>query len=200
MNLFTSVSVLTTAASVAIAQPHIDDGGMVHATFSYDGVGVTTHSPAETVTLQMYPGESYTGAASVLDGTAYSARFGLLHDGFFSLGAGEHMWIERLAGSAGLNAYSGGMRSMAMMHTFDPIFTADGDHIEYAGTMNHPWFSTTVMGEHSMDLLVYVGDAGGAQIDGTTSGTLTLNFNAIPSPGTAAALGLGGLLAGRRRR
>lgn len=200
MNLFTSVSVLTAAASVAIAQPHVDDGGMVHATFEFDGTSITTHSPTETVTLQTYAGETYAGAAGVLDGTAYSSRYGFLHDGFFSLDAGEHLWIERTAGTAGLKAYSGGMRMMAMMHTYDPIFAADGDRIEYVGSMTHPWFSTTVMGTHSMDLLVYVGDANGQQLDGTTSGTLSLSFNAVPSPAGAAVLGLGGLLAARRRR
>ena len=189
------------AATAAVADiPRIDDGGMVHVMLSFDGTTLSAGQPAETVTLQTYAGESYDGAASVLNGTAYSSRFGFLNDGFLTLGQDQHLWIERTAGTAGLQAYSGGMRPMAPMHSFEEIFAADGDRIEYLGVMNHPWFATTSLGAHEMSFRVYIGDAQGLADSSIEADTFTLSFNAVPTPGAGVLLGMGGLLATRRRR
>ncbi|MFG0306960.1 MAG: hypothetical protein ACF8Q5_12190 [Phycisphaerales bacterium JB040] len=201
--MHTSIAIVTAclASTHALADiPRIDDGGMVHVTLSFDGALLSVDPPHELVTLTAYEGETYDGAASVLNGTAYSSRYGILHDGFLSLGAGQHLWIERTGATAGLNAYSGGMRMMAAMHAYDPIFQSDGDRIEYLGAMTHPWFATTVLGAHEMSFRVFIGDEFGVRDEGIGEDTFTLSFNAVPAPGAAGVLGLGALLAARRRR
>lgn len=201
MRITMTGAALALAAAPALASPHIDDGGMVHVMIGWDGSAVSAHQdPAMDVPLIAYPGETYDGAAAVLDGTYYSSRYGFLNDGFISLNAGEAVWIERVSATDGLLAYEGGMRSMAEMHTYDAIFAADGDRWRWGGTMHHPWFAADAPGDYQMSFEIYVGDELGAHIDGYASGFITLGFTAVPTPSGVGVVAGVGLIALRRRR
>ena len=170
------------------------DNGAVHA-----HVGTDAGNPVE---LQRFVGESYSGAASVLDDSYYSSQYGWVPDGFISLDAGEFMWIEHVSSTAGLDVYEGGMRMMRDMHTYDSILGTDGsdDAWMWSGMMVHNWYSADALGSYEATYEVFVGDASGSAVTGYDSALVTLNFDAVPSPAGLSVLGLGGLVVTRRRR
>ena len=55
-------------------------------------------------------------------------------------------------------------------------------------------------GTYEATYKVYFGDASGTPLDGYGAGEATLTWNAVPAPGAAMTLALGGLCACRRRR
>jgi hypothetical protein len=180
-------------------------GGMVHVMIGVHEGMIHAHAeivPGGRVELFRFPGESYSGAAAVLDETWYSSRYGWMADGFIALGAGEGIWIENIARDEGLGVYEGGMRSMRHMHPYDAIFGTDGSDPgdAWSGVMRHDWFAATGFGEYDATFRITVRDARGATVDSYGSAEVTLRFVAVPAPASAACIGIAGLFAGRRRR
>ncbi len=204
-----TVSIMVLAGSAGAQLPQFMwDGGMKHVLISFDGtslgIEVDPNSPQLPLPLAMRTfGESYQGNASVLDGKFYSSQYGFLADGFISLPAGAAISIEMLSATQGLEVYEGGLRSMLANHTYAPIFGTDGSDTawQWGGTMHHPWFAAGALGSYEAVFEVYLSDAAtGDRLSGFVSDTVTLQWRAVPAPGTAAVLGLGGLVASRRRR
>jgi len=183
--------------------PSIHGTPMEHVLITFDGgaVGVELDNPGAVVEMRRFEGVSYDGAASVLDETYYSDQFGWLADGFISLGAGEHIWIERTASSQGLDVYEGGMRMMRETHSYDPILGTAGSDARWmwGGTMTHHWHSADGLGAYEADYEVYIGDARGDALAQYGSASVTLSFNAVPAPGALGVLVLGALGAARHR-
>lgn len=184
--------------------PNIHGTPMEHVNITFDGgsIGVELDNPGAEVEMRRFPGESYDGDASVLNGSYYSDQFGWLADGFISLGAGESIWIERTASSSGLDVYEGGMRMMRANHSYDPILGTDGssDIWRWDGTMTHNWYAADAPGAYEATYEVFVGDAQGNALAQYESDTITLSLNAVPAPGSLAVLALGTIGAARRRR
>ena len=180
-------------------------GPMEHVEVSLNNGAVHVHvgtDAANPVELHRFAGETYDGSASVLDDSYYSSQYGWVADGFISLNPGEFMWVEHVSSTAGLDVYEGGMRMMRDMHSYDAILGTDGsdDAWMWSGMMVHNWYSADAMGVYEATYEVFVGDADGNAVAGYTSGIVTLNFNAVPSPAGVSLLGLGGLAAARRKR
>ena len=208
MNTFQTAScaalALGVSAGTASAQtwPQVD-GPMEHVMIAFDGTAVTSHADFASPPEMKNYGESYTPPADVLDGTFYSSQFGFLADGFISLDAGTAIWIEMTSATPGLEVYEGGMRMMRDMHTYAPIFGTDGSSAtwKWNGMMHHPWFAATNPGNYSADFNIYIGDEiTGAALSGYVPSTVTLEWVTVPAPTSASILGLGGLVAMRRRR
>ncbi|MGP1273262.1 MAG: PEP-CTERM sorting domain-containing protein [Phycisphaerales bacterium] len=184
------------------------DGGMKHVLIGFDGTDLSMEvDPASTtlpLPLEMRTfGESYSGAASVLDGTYYSSQYGFLANATITLPTGSGIFIEMLGATPGLSVYEGGRRNQASTHTYAPIFGTDGsDSVwQWGGTMHHPWFAVPELGLYEAEFRVYLGDALTAEpLVGFGSATETLSWIAVPAPSSLALLGLGGALASRRRR
>ncbi len=181
-------------------------GEMKHAMIGVQNGRITAHvmDPAsERVEMVRFPGESYSGAAAVLDEKYYSSRYGWVADGFLSLAPGEQIVIENISGDTGLEVYEGGMRSMAPMHTYDPIFGTAGSPATdtWDGMMRHDWFAATSPGEYEMRFRIYVADDAGNLVGSYGEAGLTFLFSAVPAPGALPAFVLAGLAGvGRRRR
>ena len=185
--------------------PQLHAWPMQHIMLTFDGSTVGAHADPtamDPVLLQRFSGESYDGAASVLDDSYYSDQYGWLADGFISLGADEFMWIERVSSSAGLNVYEGGMRMMREFHSYDAILGTDGssDRWMWGGTMTHNWYSADALGDYEATYFVYVGDANGDAYTQYQGAEVTLYFSAVPAPSAMGLLGLAGFGAMRRRR
>ncbi|MGJ8637074.1 MAG: hypothetical protein ACSHX5_09540 [Phycisphaerales bacterium] len=203
-----TVSVLALACGSAVAgfsAPNSHSWPMEHVMVTFDGNAVSAHAnndASSAIQLLRFEGEDYSGASSVMDDTYYSDQYGWVPDGFISLGADEFLWIERVSSTAGLNVYEGGMRMMRDMHSYDAILGTDGsdDAWMWGGTMVHNWYSADDLGSYEVTYEVFVGDASGNAYSQYASDTVTLYFDAVPSPAGAAVLGLGGLVAARRRR
>lgn len=198
------------AASGACAQypQFMWDGGMKHVLISFDGTSlgavVDPDTPQLELPLAMRSfGETHTAPADVLDGMYYSSQYGFLADGFISLPAGAGIFIELQSATPGLEAYEGGMRMMRENHTYAPMFGTDGSDAawQWGGTMHHPWFAASELGVYEATFEVYLGDAAtGDRLGGFGSSQVTLEWRAVPAPGSAAVLGVAGLAALRRRR
>lgn len=211
MTMLASISCVLAFSSVASASL-VDApravGDMKHILVTLEDGAVGVHiddmpgEPASTpVQLLRFPGESYTPGA-VLNDTYYADRYGWLADGFISLSADEHFWIEQIGVTPGLNAYEGGMRMMRDAHTYAPIFSTDGSSPmwEWGGTMAHNWYSADAPGAYSATYRVFIGDGVGDAIPGFTDAQVTLSFVAVPSSGPIALAALSALGAVRRRR
>lgn len=191
-------------ASADAIWPHNTPGPMRHIMVSLDGAMLHAHVEGGTAPtmLDRYPGETYLGAASVLEGTAYGNQFGWMADGFINPGAGNTIAIELVSATSGLMTYQGGMRSMVSMHTFAPIFgTAGSSPVwNWSGMMAHHWYAAAENGDYEATYRIFVSDSAGNAVAGYTDAFATLHFRAVPTPGGAAVLGLAGLVAARRRR
>ncbi|MEO1716347.1 MAG: hypothetical protein AAFR76_04475 [Planctomycetota bacterium] len=204
-----TVSMIALAGAAGAQLPQFMwDGGMKHVLITFDGVSVGVevdpNTPSLELPLEMRNfGGAYQGNASVLDGAYYSSQYGFLADGFITLPQGAAISIEMLSATPGLNVYEGGLRMMRENHTYAPIFGTDGSDTswEWGGTMHHPWFAVDELGVYEAQFEVYISDAvTGDRLSGFASDTVTLSWQAVPTPGSAVALGLGGLVAVRRRR
>ena len=200
----TTVALACTTAIGGVSWPNAW-GSMEHIEISLSNGTVHAHvmtDAANPVELQRFSGESYSGAAAVLDDSYYSSQYGWVADGFIGLNPGEFMWVEHVSSTAGLDVYEGGMRMMRDMHTYDAILGTDGsdDAWMWPGTMVHNWYSADALGSYEATYEVFVGDASGNAALGYESAMVTLNFNAVPTPAGLSLLGLGGLVIARRRR
>ncbi|MEM9166874.1 MAG: PEP-CTERM sorting domain-containing protein [Planctomycetota bacterium] len=184
------------------------DGGMKHVLVDFDGTNLGLELD-DSLTSDVPPlpmrdfGGSYDGAASVLDGKYYSSQYGFLPDAIITLPFGGAVYVELLSATPGLEIYEGGMRPMRANHTYDPIFGTDGSDAVWLwnGAMHHPWFAAENLGTYEADFRVFIGDAVTAEpLSGFGAADITLSWTAVPAPGTAALLGVGGLVAARRRR
>lgn len=172
---------------------------------TFEGGAVSAHAnndASSPIELLRFAGEDYSGASSVMDETYYSDQYGWVPDGFISLGADEFLWIERVSSTEGLNVYEGGMRMMREIHSYDAILGTAGsdDAWMWGGTMTHNWYSADDLGAYEVTYEVFVGDENGNDFSQYSGDTVTMYFNAVPSPAGASVLGLGGLVATRRRR
>lgn len=214
----TAVLTLAAGTSAAAAQslPQVA-GEMKHIFITFDGsaidVSVDNSLPgdpaASPVELVGYAGDApYTGAAGVLDGRFYSARYGWLQNGFIDLDLDDNgsnelsIWIEHTSSSPGLEVYEGGMRMMRGSHTYTPILGTDGssDRWNWPVSMMHNWYAVDAVGFYEATYDVYIGDEFGNRLPGFSSDSVTLAFSAIPSPATPALLAGAIPLAARRRR
>ncbi|GAB5497600.1 MAG: hypothetical protein Phyf2KO_26800 [Phycisphaerales bacterium] len=131
-------------------------GAMLHILIEQDGDGLVLEYETPVsgpIELFQYPGEMYNGAASVLDETYYSGRYGWLANGFFNLPAGSGVFVENLGTTAGLSVYDA--------FSYAPILGTDGssDIWEWSGQMTHNWYSAIDPGVYSAMYRVYVGNA-----------------------------------------
>ena len=198
------VPVLLASAGVASAQmPHMG-GDMKHVMVHrmMDDVMVMVDTMVPTPELQNY-GEMYMGNASVLNDTWYNAQYGWMKEGTWTPPTGAFVWIEQTSATPGLMAFKGGKMSNMDAHTFEPIFGTDGSspRIMWDGTMLHNWYAVSAPGgTYEATYKVYFGDASGVALDGYGAGEATLTWVAVPTPGAALTLALGGLCASHRRR
>ncbi|RNC80318.1 MAG: hypothetical protein ED559_00430 [Phycisphaera sp.] len=151
--LATTVSMF---AGVSAAQAPNLGGAMLHILIEQDGDGLVLEYETPVsgpIELFLYPGEMYNGAASVLDETYYSGRYGWLANGFFNLPAGSGVFVENLGTTAGLGVYDA--------FSYAPILGTDGssDIWQWSGQMTHNWYSATEPGVYSASYRVYVGNA-----------------------------------------
>lgn len=181
-------------------------------TLHQNQVYLSYESPSmSTVTMQDNDSD-FVGGASVLNGTGYNAQFGWLANGFISLPPSAGIFVRTLTSSPHLNVYE--------ETTFASILGTDGsDEVwRWDGTMTHNWYSTDTHGPHLARYEVFVADLSGNPLAGYTSGIIDLTFeygqdlsgrigkrgsrpvNPLPTPGTLACVGFGGLLVNRRRR
>lgn len=194
---------VTALTTLATAQTPRMGGPMRHVMVSFDAMSNSLIAMVDpmvpTPVMQNYS-ESYAGNTGVLNGTMYNAQYGWMVEGFWAPPSGSFLWIEQLSADPGLLVYSGG--TMMNQGTFAPIFGTAGSlsRIQWNGAMLHNWYAATTPGDYTATYRVYFGDAGGVATPGYVEGGVVLNWTAVPAPGAAAVLGLGGLLAVRRRR
>jgi hypothetical protein len=162
------------SAGVCAAQAPSLGGSMLHLLIEQDGdsVVIDYETPLSgPIEMFRYPGEMYAGAASVLDDTYYSGRFGWLANGFFNLPAGSGVFVENVGTTIGVRVYDA--------FSFAPILGTDGSDIvwEWSGAMTHNWYSVDGPGEYSATYRVYVGDAStGVDLPGWDHAFLTLEW------------------------
>ncbi len=207
MNKFSMIVAFSMFGGLAGAEPIWPNNvgmPMRHIMISLEGNALHAHADwdDQRTILQRFPGETYLGAASVLEGKAYGDQYGWLADGFIDPGAGNGISIELISATAGLETYEGGMRMMKANHTYNPIFGTDGSSTvwDWPGTMVHNWYAAELNGDYEATYRVFVSDAAGNAVAGFTDATVTLYFRAVPTPGVLGVLGVGGLVAARRRR
>lgn len=214
MNKLLIVSFIGLLCSCASAASPTMGGAMSHllVTLFDQQIYVSFESPGmSTVELQNY-GESYEGAAAVLDQTGYNSQFGWLANGFISLPNSSGIFVRTIHGSPHLDVFS--------ESGFDPILGTHGsDELwQWDGTMTHNWYSSRVKGSHSVRYEVFVGDLYGEPLLGYTSGIVDLNFaygddrrgiqypidgspHPLPTPSALSGFGaLAVMMRARRRR
>ncbi len=204
--IVSSMTIATVAASTLAGLPNTHTWPMEHIMVSMDAdnalhahVMTSADNPVE---MLRFAGETYDGNASALNDQYYSDQYGWMLDGIVDPGMGNSIWIEMTTQSAGLSTYEGGRRMMVGMQTFDPIFGTAGSDLnwQWDGMMTHNWYSAAELGDYEATYRIYVGDANGDAVAGFTDGAVTLNFRAVPSPSALALLGMGSLVATRRKR
>lgn len=138
----------------------------------------------------------------------------ILINGTVTMGAGETMYSPNVQSTHGmpfLSTYTAGFNGNGQQ--FDPAFLAWNGVGSYSGPiLNHQVSANNLGYAGGMPLGLYgsnvFGPGGQAFITLHYLGTdgadhqvsLTFAINVVPTPGAAALLGIGGLLAGRRRR
>ncbi len=191
-----------TAPANADTWPLID-GPMEHVFVAFDGsrIDVTLENPGNLPLPMLNHGETYTPPAAALDGKGYSSQFGWLVNGTWSPPAGTSVWVRLLDQTPGLDTYAGGMRSMATMHSYNPLFVTGGadDKWQWSGTMVHNWYAASLYGDYEATYEVYLGNSVGTPDPGYGADTVTLSWTYVPEPGSLTLLGLAGLLGLRRR-
>jgi len=198
-----SIAICSTVALAGLPNAHT--WPMEHIMIHMHGTALAAHiatSADNSILLQRFEGESYDGNAAALDDMYYSDQYGWILDGIVDPGAGNSIWIELVSQSDGLETYEGGRRMMIDAQTFDPIFGTDSSAMnwQWSGMMTHNWYAASDLGDYEATYSIYVGDSAGNAVDGFTAGEVTLNFRAVPAPGSLALLGLGAFGATRRKR
>ncbi len=206
INTIAITSSIAVASTIALAGlPNAHTWPMEHFMVSMNGSSIEAHvntSPSSPIMLERFAGESYDGNAGALDNMYYSDQYGWILDGIVDPGAGNSIWIELTSQTNGLETYEGGRRMMIGDQTFDPIFGTDSSAMnwQWSGMMTHNWYAAQSAGDYEAIYSIYVGDSVGNAVDGFTAGEVTLNFRAVPAPGSLAILGLGVMGATRRKR
>lgn len=122
-----------------------------------------------TPVLTQYAGAIYSGPAAVLNQTAYNSQYGWTVEGFWDLPPGGTLWLEQIAATPGLAAYS---------PAFAPIFATAGSapRIAWDGVMLHNWYATHSGGPHFAEYTVYFGNDQGAPLPGYGAATVRLTW------------------------
>ena len=205
----TAIIASTLAATATFATaglPNAHTWPMEHIMVSMDDTNtLNAHvntSAGNPIEMLRFPGETYDGNASALNGQYYSDQYGWILDGIVDPGLGNSIWIELIDQTQGLETYEGGRRMMIDMQSFDPIFGTDGSDTawQWSGMMTHNWYAAAELGDYEATYSVYVGDSAGNAVAGFTASSITLNLRAVPAPAPLALLGLGALTATRRKR
>ncbi len=205
----TALASMTIAACVIPAMatlPSAHTWPMEHIMISMDeNNNLNAHintDPQRPIEMRRFLGEDYDGAAGALDDQYYTDQYGWVLNGLVDPGAGNGIWIQLVSQTDGLETYEGGMRMMIGAQSFDPIFGTNGSDLtwRWSGMMTHNWYAATDLGDYSATYSLYVGDSNGDAVDGYGAATVTLNLRTVPTPAPAALLGLGALVATRRRR
>ncbi|MDF1809271.1 MAG: PEP-CTERM sorting domain-containing protein [Phycisphaerales bacterium] len=208
MNKSTSIAsfVLTTfTISTQAGLPNAHTWPMEHIMISMNGSNLEAHANtgvSNPIEMLQFSGEMYDGNASSLNEQFYSDQYGWVLDGIVDPGFGNSIWIEMTHQSQGLTTYEGGRRMMIGVQTFDPIFGTDGSETnwQWNGMMTHNWYSADTLGEFEASYRIYIGDSQGNAITSFGEAVVTLNFSAVPAPASLSLLGMGTLIATRRRR
>lgn len=199
-----ALAIAATAASSSLAGPSTwpqSNGSMWHIMIGFDGTDITIGAPTNPAPLEMFNyGEAYTAPADVLDGRMYNDQYGWLANGIFTPPTDTAIWIMQTGGTAGLETFEGGMRPMRPNHTYNPIFTDSVTPWMWGGAMTHHWHTATAPGAYQATYEVYIGDLSGLPLSQYGSDTVTLQWNAIPAPGSALIMASLGLASLRRRR
>jgi hypothetical protein len=167
------------AASASGANPQMG-GAMKHLGVELHG-GTMLHVHVDnTVPTPEFAdyGETYAAPADVLNGMMYNAQYGWMVEGFWTPPSGATLWIEQIAATPGLRAYSGG--TMMNQGTFDPIFGTDGSspRIAWSGAMLHNWYAVDASGVYQATYSVYFGDASGNPLAGYMPAEVTIDWYA----------------------
>jgi len=206
INTIAITSSIAACSTVALAGlPNAHTWPMEHIMISMNGTSIEAHvntSSSSPILLERFVGESYDGNASALDDMYYSDQYGWILDGIVDPGAGNSLWIELVSQTNGLETYEGGRRMMIGDQTFDPIFGTDSSAMnwQWSGMMTHNWYAAQSAGDYEATYSIYVGDSAGNAVDGYSAGEVTLNFLAVPAPGSLAILSMGTVFASRRKR
>lgn len=206
INTIAITSSIAACSTVALAGlPNAHTWPMEHIMISMNGTSIEAHvntSSSSPILLERFAGESYDGNASALDDMYYSDQYGWILDGIVDPGAGNSLWIELVSQTNGLETYEGGRRMMIGDQTFDPIFGTDSSAMnwQWSGMMTHNWYAAQSAGDYEATYSIYVGDSAGNAVDGYSAGEVTLNFLAVPAPGSLAILSMGTVFASRRKR
>lgn len=195
-----ATAMIATSASAGATWPN-SNGPMWHVMIDFDGTNVTVDAPENAEPLEMLSdGLSHTAPADVLDGQLYNDQYGWLANGIFTPPTDAAFWIIETAATPGLHTFEGGMRPMRPNHSYAPVFTDNTTPWMWGGTMTHNWYATETLGAQEATYEVYIGDLTGNPLPGFGSDTVTLRWNAVPTPGAAVLLGALGLVSTRRRR
>lgn len=200
------ISVLVCASTITSADlPNAHTWPMEHVMISMDNNQLEAHTNTDAlhpVEMQRFVGQTYTGNAAALEDQYYSDQYGWILNGIVDPGFGNSIWIELISQTDGLSTFEGGRRMMIDQQTFNPIFGTDGSDMawQWSGMMTHNWYSAQELGDYAATYRIFIANDQGTQ--GTSFGdtTVTLNFRAVPAPSAIALLGLGSLVATRRRR
>lgn len=206
INTIAITSSIAACSTVALAGlPNAHTWPMEHIMVSMNGTSIEAHvntSPSSPIMLERFDGESYDGNAGALDNMYYSDQYGWILDGIVDPGTGNSIWIELASQTSGLETYEGGRRMMIGDQTFDPIFGTDSSAMnwQWSGMMTHNWYAAQSAGDYEATYSIYVGDSAGNAVDGYSAGEVTLNFRAVPAPGSLAFFGMSTIFASRRKR
>lgn len=201
-----SMSFLVCASSIASADlPSAHTWPMEHVMISMDNNQLVAHANTDAtnpVEMQRFLGQTYTGNAAALEDQYYSDQYGWVLNGIVDPGFGNSIWIELVSQTQGLSTFEGGRRMMIGQQTFNPIFGTAGSDMgwQWSGMMTHNWYSAQELGDYAATYRVFIADDQGAQVTSIGQTTITLNFRAVPAPSSLALLGVGSLVATRRRR
>ena len=201
----TTIFVAITASSALAGLPNAHSWPMEHIMISMTGTDLQAHvntDASNPIEMLRFVGETYDANASALNDQYYSDQYGWVLDGIVDPGFGNSIWIELTSQTAGLETYEGGRRMMIGSQSFDPIFGTAGSAMnwQWSGMMTHNWYAAENLGDYEANYRIYVGDATGQAVAGFGEAAVTLNFQAVPTPGSLSILGLGSLIATRRRR
>jgi hypothetical protein len=205
-NTIAFVSSIAATSTIALAGlPNAHTWPMEHIMVSMNGSTIEAHANTDAsnpILLQRFAGETYDGNAAALDDMYYSDQYGWILDGIVDPGAGNSLWIELVSQTDGLETYEGGRRMMIGVQTFNPIFGTDSSAMnwQWSGMMTHNWYAAESLGDYQATYSIYVGDSAGNAVDGFTAGEVTLNFRAVPTPGSLAFVAMGTVFASRRKR
>jgi hypothetical protein len=206
MKLSATIMAITITTTITMAgMPNTHTWPMEHIMVSMDNNQLHAHvntSADNPIEMLRFAGESYDDNASALDDQYYSDQYGWALDGIVDPGFGNSIWIEMTSLTAGLETYEGGRRMMIGSQSFDPIFgTASSEmNWQWTGMMTHNWYAAADLGDYETTYRIYIGDSSGDAVAGFGETAVTLNLRAVPTPGSLSILGIGSLIATRRRR